>query len=327
MPDDVVLVTGGAGFIGSHLIHALALTGRRIVSLDTTPPTPVSEDIVGDAHASVRFVLADITDQDAIAKIFAESSPAEVIHIAAITNPVALRTNPRLALRVNVEGNINLLDSAVGAGTRRFIQFSSIGALPKPLYEPVDANHPVITAREGAGSGFYGASKIAAEAFALAYNANYGLDTRIVRPSAVYGLGMQWPIYIKPMVEGAVRGEPVRLETGGSFPRDYTHVEDVAGLTMAILEGPDSADRVFFAATGRELTTGAQLAGIVRRVVPGADIVIGNELSGDDNLEIRYRSRLSIDNARTQLGWQPRYKDLESGVAEYAGRYRALLAR
>jgi nucleoside-diphosphate-sugar epimerase len=325
MSEGLVLVSGGAGFIGSHLIRALVDSGRRVLSLDTASPGPAAEEVVGDAAAAVTYLVADITDAESVVGLFTRHRPSEVVHIAAITNPVALRSDPLLALRVNVEGSVRLMRAAAEAGTRRFVQFSSIGALPAPLYRPVDTNHPVITAREGAGSGFYGAAKIAAEAFAFAFHANYGLDTRIIRPSAVYGLAMQWPIYIKPMVEGAVRGEPVRLETGGSFPRDYTHVRDVAGLTVAVLDGPDDADRLFYAATGQDLTTGAQLAEIVRQVVPGADIKIGDALSNDDLLEIKYRSRLSIDSARTQLGWEPTYRDLIAGVTEYAHSYRRFL--
>jgi len=320
--EDLVAVTGGAGFIGSHLARALVTSERRVLSIDTAPPNAAAQCVVGDAASSVNYVLGDITDAAFVADLFASYRPAAVVHIAAMTNPVVLRTDPLLALRVNVEGNVRLMQAAVENGTRRFIQFSSIGALPTPLYRPVDANHPVITAREGAGSGFYGASKIAAEAFAFAFNSSYGLDIRIIRPSAVYGLAMQWPIYIKPMVEGAVRDKPVRLPAGGSFPRDYTHVHDVVGLTLAVLDGPDDADRVFYAATGRALTTGAQLAQLVRGVVPGADIEIGDELSDDDQLEIKYRSELSIENARTQLGWAPVYTDLAAGVAQYAAAYR-----
>ena len=116
-------------------------------------------------------------------------------------------------------------------GVERFVLFSTIGVIGRVLYEPVDANHPVLTARDGP-LGAYGAAKAAAEMFCLAYTQNFGLDTRIVRPSALYGFGMSWfaPNYIKNIVEPALEGEPVRLKTGGQVPRDYTHAADLASL-------------------------------------------------------------------------------------------------
>jgi nucleoside-diphosphate-sugar epimerase len=107
-------------------------------------------------------------------------------------------------------------------------------------------------ARSGPGSGAYGASKVAGEVFGFAFHQAYGLDVRIVRPSAVYGFGMQWHSanYMKQFVEPAVRGEPVRVSSGGKLPRDYTHVADVASLTMRVVDCPDDADRIFYAATG-----------------------------------------------------------------------------
>jgi UDP-glucose 4-epimerase len=131
---------------------------------------------------------------------------------------------------------------------------------------------------------------------------------------------------MKQFVEPAVRGEPVRLASGGPLPRDYTHVRDIASLTAAVLNAPGDADRVFYAATGQPLVTAAQAAKLVTELVPGADIEIGDVLSADDQVELGFRGVLSIDNARRQLGWEPRYGSLRDGVAEYVATYRAFLA-
>jgi nucleoside-diphosphate-sugar epimerase len=261
-----------------------------------------------------------------VTELLSDVHPDAVVHIASITNPVALQKNPFAALRVNVEGTFNVLEASRQLGVGRVIYFSSIGALPKVQYEPIDAAHPTILPSEGPGSSFYGASKLASEAFALAYHSTFGLDVRIVRPSAVYGLGMNWPIYIKPMVEGAVRGEAVSFNSGGPFPRDYTHVSDVASLVVALLDAPDTADRVFYAATGEPLVTAAELANIVKEVVPGAKITIADRLSPEDMLELRYRGRISIASNTEQLGWEPRYRLLADGVRAYVERYREFLA-
>ena len=152
----------------------------------------------------------------------------------------------------------------------------------------------------------------------FAYNQALGLDFRTIRPSAVYGLGMnQYVGPIKAMVENAVRGEPAHFEFGGAHPRPYTHVRDIARLVIAMLDAPDDADRIFYGATGGPLVTTTEVAQIVREIVPGADIEIGEELSEAEKPVVALRGELSIENARVQLDWEPRYAVIRDGVAQY----------
>ena len=223
---------------------------------------------------------------------------------------------------------MNVFEAARLFEVERVVQFSSIGVLPTVQYEPIDAAHPLVLATEGPGSGAYGAAKAAGELFAFAYRQAFGLDVRTIRPSAVYGFGMRWHSanYMKQFVEPAVRGEAVRLSSGGPMPRDYTHVLDVASLTATVLDAPDHADRIFFAATGEPLVTAAEAAAIVMELVPGASIEIANVLGPDDLDELAFRGVLSIENAREQLNWQPAYRSLREGIGEYVARYRAFIA-
>lgn len=321
------LITGGAGFIGATVAARLISDGWRTVSFDVKPIGAEARFILGRSADELLEERGSVDSTGVLMAVVARHRPDVIVHIAAITNPVAIETDAELAMRVNVAGTLNIYEAARIFGVQRCVYFSSIGALTSVRYEPIDANHPVITATEGPGSGFYGASKVAAEVFGLAYVTGFGLDVRIIRPSAVYGFGMQWPIYIKPMVEGAVRGVPVRFTSGASFPRDYTHVEDVASLTAAVLAAPEDADRIYYAATGQPLITAAEAAQVVREIIPDADIEVGEGLSHADELEIRYRGRLSIENAQQQLGWQPRYASFRDGVAQYVERYTAFIGR
>jgi nucleoside-diphosphate-sugar epimerase len=231
-------------------------------------------------------------------------------------------------MQVNVGGTLNALEAARLFGLKRVVYFSSIAVLPGLQYEPVDVNHPVLMAQEGPGESFYGAGKVASEAFCWAYRQAFGLDFIILRPSAVYGFGQGFPIFIKPMVENSVRGLPTRFETGREFPRDYTHVDDVAQLAVNAVDiAPEQVqDRVFYGATGQPLVTAGQVAELVKELVPGADIEIGSGLSEQDLVEIRYRGVLSIENAQEQLGFQPRFADIRDGVADYIATYRRYLA-
>jgi UDP-glucose 4-epimerase len=318
-----VVVTGGTGFIGSHAAAALAAEGADICLLDVAPLRDESAYVLRD-HAP-RVWLGGANDWAQTLACVKELEATDIVHLGAIGDPAPLHRNPQLALTVNLQGTINVLEAARLLGLQRVVYFSSIGVLPAAQYEPIDAAHPVLLPGEGPGSGAYGASKVAGEAFCFAYRKSYGVDFAVIRPSAVYGLGMRHPIFVKPMLEGSVRGEPVRLENGGTFPRDYTYVGDLASLTVALVEAVELETRIFYGATGRPLVTGRELAAAVARVVDGADIRIGDALTPEDELELRYRGVLSVEANERELGWRPRYS-LEDGLRAYAEGYRSYLA-
>lgn len=324
--DRPVLVTGGTGFIGTYVVKALVESGRRVVAFDVRGLTAEGRFVLGDLAGQVSVEEGSIDDWVRVLHAVKEHRPVDVVHLATITNPVYLFTNPMPGVRVNFEGTLHVLEAARLFDIRRIVYFSSIGVLPARQYEPIDTAHPIFLPREAVPAGVYGASKIAGEAFCFAYNQAFGTDFRTIRPSAVYGFGMQWPIFVKPMVEGAVRGETVRFESGGPFPRDYTHAADVASLAVACLDAPDDADRIFYGATGEPLVTAGDVARIVMELVPGSRIEIPDILTEADQMELPYRGQLSIEANRTQLGWEPRFKDIRDGLADYVERYRAFLA-
>ena len=325
---ETTLVTGGAGFIGSHVARQLAGRGDRVVLLDQRAPAGEAAWLLRPVADRVTFAHGSVDQWPDVMSAAAAHRPRSIVHTAAIGNPAAVQHKALLALRVNVEGSINVLEAARLFGVRRVVLFSSIGALPGIRYQPVDASHPVICNDEGPGSGFYGASKVAVEAFAYGHRQAFGTDFVVLRPSAVYGFGMQHPIFVKPMVEDAVHRRPTRFASGREFPRDYTHVEDVAQLTVRALDAPAVRvkDRIFYAATGEPLRTAGEVADIVRRLIPLADIEIGPGLSDADRLEIRYRGVLSIQSAREQLGYVPKYARLEDGIANYIEWYKRYLS-
>jgi len=326
--DRPVLITGGTGFIGSHVARALLDRARRVCLADIRGLSPEAQFVLGDHAATVPVEQASIENWPRLLEVVRHWRPRQIVHIGGIVDPLFLFKNPQVALRVNVEGTVNVLECARLSGVERVVYFSSIGVLPAVQYQPIDAAHPIILPRAGPASGAYGAAKVSGEAFCFAYHQAFGLDFRTIRPSAAYGFGMQWHSanYMKQFVEPAVRGETVRLASGGPLPRDYTHVRDIASLTAAVLDAPADADRVFYAATGQPLVTAAQAAKLVMELVPGADIAIGDVLSEDDQVELGFRGILSIENARRQLGWEPTYGSLRDGIAEYIAAYRAFLA-
>lgn len=321
------LVTGGAGFVGGHVVRALLDSGREVLVLDVRDFPPEGCFVLGERMGEVAFEQASVDDEALLFDLVAGFRPDEVVHMAMILDPAHLARARAGGFRVNVGGTVNVLEAVRAHGVRRLVNFSSIGVLPRVQYEPIDAAHPLVLAASGPGTAFYGAHKVAGEVLCYAYQHAHGVDFRTIRPSAVYGLGMnRFPGPIKDLVEGAVRGEQVRFEKGGKHPRDYTHAADVAGLVLAVLDGPDDADRIFYGATGEPLVTTTEVAALVNELIPGADVAIGEELSEQEIPVMELRGRLSIDNARDQLGWEPRYRSIRDGIVRYADDYRAYLA-
>jgi UDP-glucose 4-epimerase len=317
------LVTGGAGFIGGHLVRALLDTGRRVVVLDVRGFVPETRFVIGSEVDALPLEIASIGDQARVLDVFRVHRPDEVVHAGMILDPAYLATNRSTAFQVNVGGVINLVEAMIAFGVPRLVNFSSVGVLPRVVYTPIDANHPILLADAGPGTDFYGSTKVAAEAMLFAYHQALGFDFRTIRPSAVYGLGMnQYVGPIKAMVENSVRGEPAHFEFGGAHPRPYTHARDIAGLVVAMLDAPDDADRIFYGSTGAAMATTSQVAQIVRELIPEADVEIGEELSEAEKPVVALRAELSVENARTQLGWEPQYASLREGIEQYIEQYR-----
>jgi nucleoside-diphosphate-sugar epimerase len=320
-----VLVTGGSGFAGSYIIRALLDGGRSVVNYDLGDYRSESRFVIGADIDSVPFERGSIDDWPRVVEVFLRHRPAAVVHAGGIMDAAYLDEHPTIALRINVGGAVNLLEAArLLGGVGRFVFLSTVAVIGRKLYEPIDGNHPTVTANDGP-LGAYSAAKAAGEAFCFTYTQTVGLDTRIVRPSALYGFGMSWfaPNYVKNIVEPALLGESVRLATGGLVPRDYTNVVDLASLVVAILDGPDDADRVHFGATGEPLRTASDVVTLVRELIPGADVEIGNEWTEVDRAELPFRGQYSVAAARDQLGWSPRFADLRAGLEDYIARFQA----
>lgn len=323
-----VLVLGGTGFIGGYVSRALAADGRTVTAYARRAPSPEMQRVLAGESERITIAHGSIGNlPDLIAKV-QSIKPSAIVHVAANVDVPALLRDPYLAFVENVTGTINVFEAARLLGVRKVIFFSSIGVLPPRRYEPIDVDHPLILARRGPGTGSYGAAKASGELFAYAYNQAYDLDVRIIRPSAVYGFGMPWHSAnnIKELVEPAVRGEPAELASGGTLPRDYTHVQDVADLTIAILNAGDDTDRIFYAATGEALADANDIAKIIMDLIPGANISVSDVSTPLDEMEASFRGLLSIANAREQLNWAPKFTPLREGISEYISRYRDFLA-
>jgi len=248
-----------------------------------------------------------------------------MVHAAGLVGLEPSLAQPLATYQTNIMGLVHACEAARQLGMRKLVAISSNAAYHKGGDKLVETDPP-FSVTAGNPAGHYGTSKMAGEAIGLAYADFQDLDFVALRVTAIYGFGMRSPMYIKPMVENAVRGEPTRFAIGGPMKRDYTHVRDCCDAIVLALSAPHNepgAQRVLNVSAG-QAHTAADVAEMVRRVVPGADIAIGDALTPLEEQNVKMRAPLDISAAKRALGWSPNWP-LEKGIREYAERYRAFI--
>lgn len=233
------LVTGAAGFIGSHLVDALLRRGERVVGVDnfTSYYDPARKRRnVAWASEQPGFTLAeaDIRDAEALAALFAAHRPRRVAHLAAMPGPRPSIANPPLYEQVNVGGTVHLLELARRHGVESFLLASTSSVYGKteklPFEEGDRTDRPLSP---------YAATKKAAEVLAYTFHSLYGTPTSVVRFFTVYGPRGRPDMTPSLFVDKMVRGEPFVLFDGGvGLFRDYTYVDDIVAGVAAALDRP-----------------------------------------------------------------------------------------
>src|SRR5882724_463912 len=188
-------------------------------------------------------------------------------------------------------GLVHVCEAARQLGMRKLVSISSNAAYHKGAGERLTETDPPFSVTRGNPAGHYGTSKMAGEAIGIAYAGFQDVDYLALRITAIYGFGMRSAMYIKPVVENAVLRQPTRFATGGPMRRDYTHVLDCCDAIVLALDAPrlaPGAQRVLNVAAGNAFTA-AEVAAIVRRVIPSADIEIGDMLTPLEAQNVKMR--------------------------------------
>lgn len=317
-----VLITGGAGFLGAHAFNALHQAGHRVFIYDRASPAP---DMLFVAPALAQDLrIGAIDDLQRMAEVCRSDGIDAIIHMAALVGFEPSLQDPVAFYKTNVMGLVNVCEAARLAGVPRLVTISSSAVYHAAETEKLVETDVPFSVTRANPSAHYGTSKMAGEAIGMAYAEFHGLDFLSLRVSAIYGFGMRSALHIKPMVEDAVMGKPTRIATGGRMKRDFVHVLDVANALVRAL-GPDrrGAQRVLNVSSG-QLYRSSDLAAHVRRVIPSADIEIGEDLTTLEEENLKLRAPLDNSMARAVLGWAPRWR-IEGGLAQYADSFRAYL--
>jgi UDP-glucose 4-epimerase len=292
-----VLVTGGLGYVGRHLVERLAAEGRDVVSYN--------RDFVADAgEGRVRFVQGELYDLPRLVRTLERFGVERIVHTAAMSHPELSVELPITTFAANVDGTLHVFEAARMAGVRRIVCFSSesaYGNVAGAVRE--DARLRPTTP--------YGVTKAAGEMLADVYCDLYGLDLVSLRITEIYGPGNKMPQYLRAMILAAHAGRPYRLEAGGEQRFHFVRVEDVVEGVVRALDAERYGQRAYNLTGGPQLTL-EQAAELVREAIPGAEIELGpGPIAGLDQ-----HGPFDIEAARRDLGYEPRWPPHE-GIPAY----------
>ena len=306
-----ILVTGAAGFIGSHVAEALLARGETIAGLDNFndyyDPARKRANI-GLLMPNPRFTLheADVRNTEGMRRICSEGKFDAVIHLAAMAGVRYSMKNGPLYADVNVGGTVSLMEAMRDVGVRRVV-FVSSGAVygdqgEQPLVEEAtpDPRSP------------YAVSKIAAEYYVRTIGDLWGIETVSLRVFNAYGPGQNIPASHAPVIPNflrqAMRGSPLVIHGDGSQTRDYVFVDDVVSALISAATAPNLDDLVINVGSGREVS----IRELVRLVIDVTAVKAETILNPRSDPGVS-RMCADLSLARVKLGYQPHFS-LEQGL-------------
>lgn len=301
MRKKVILVTGGAGFVGSILVQRLLEKGHEVVVLDD-----LSNGKFENVPKAAYFHICDLSDAAALSVL--DQYPVEVvIHCAAQSSNAISFEEPVADLYSNQLATLNLLRYCHPRGIRRFLFTSSMSAYGQASSFPTlesDCCYP---------DSFYAVHKLASEHYLRIYAQEYGFETTVFRLYTTYGFGQNLDnvkqgllsIYLSYLLEG----ETLVVKGDGERIRDIVHVDDVVRAIELALERPESIGKIYNMATGETITIRSLIEGLIAGL--GKDpaaypVAWQGKTPGDP-----FRTHGSIEAARRDLGWEPQVSVLE----------------
>lgn len=306
-----ILVTGGAGFIGSHIVDALVDRGHRVTVLDD-----LSSGQEENLNRRAKFIKGDVASQKKLESVFKRVQPEAIFHLAGQINVRASVENPVLDAECNLLGSLRLMEMAAKTGVKKFIFSSTGGAMfgDQSNY-PAAENEPIMPLSP------YGLAKAGVEAYLKFYHRERGLPYTVLRYGNVYG-PRQNPhgeagviaIFISLMLEG----QTPTINGDGSQTRDYVYVGDVVKANLAALDA-ETANGIYHIGTGQETSVNTVFS-LVNGQFGNAFMPTHGEAKAG---EVK-RSALDTLKAKTDLGWSPEVT-LTEGIAATVTWFKARL--
>ncbi len=307
-----VLITGGAGFIGSHVCEALLQKGDEVFCIDNFDPYYERELKERNLRAlkgnsEFQFQEADVTSAD-LKQLLKENNIEKVLHLAARPGVRPSISDPFVYQKINVGGTLNMLEAAVSAEINNFVYVSSSSVYGncdktpwKEEYEPLPASP-------------YGASKLAGEIYVKAYSQLYGLNTSCLRYFSIYGPRQRPDLGIAKFTKAILEKEPVQMFGDGSTMRDYTYISDAVEATLSALDREFKFE-VFNIGNSNPVKLQQLIKLLEQSLGKNASIMQLPEQKGD--LRNTYGD---ISKATKLLGYSPKVR-IEEGINNYVNWY------
>ncbi|RMF61582.1 MAG: SDR family oxidoreductase [Calditrichaeota bacterium] len=303
-----VLITGGAGFIGSHIADRYLEMGHEVVIVDNLV-TGQRENI----PPAAKFYQVDIVDAEALSSVFQKEKPEIVSHQAAQMDVRKSVEDPVYDATVNVLGGINLMQNCIKYGVKKFIFASTGGAIyGEQDYFPADESHPLRPLSP------YGITKLTTEKYLYFYNQTYGLTYTVLRYANVYG-PRQNPHgeagVVAIFTSKILKDEQPIINGDGKQTRDYVYVADVVKANELALKNGDN--QIYNVGTGIETDVNTLFRKIVESIGKPVEEVHGPAKAGEQK-----RSVLDYSKIKKEMGWEPTYT-LEKGLQETVAFFKA----
>jgi dTDP-glucose 4,6-dehydratase len=308
----LAVVSGGAGFIGSHLCEALLDHGMRVLALDNFITGAPANLRTLEGHPDFAFRQANVNQG-----VFVDGDVRYVLHFASPASPPQYDANPIHTLKVGTLGTMNMLGLARAKGAT-FLLASTSEIYGDPLIHPQPESYWGNVNTIGP-RGCYDEAKRAAEAFAMAYHRAHQVDTRIIRIFNTHGPRMQVSDgrAVPNFMAQAIRGEPITVYGDGSQTRSLCYVSDLVRGVLAVLEKGD--EMPVNLGNPQEVTV-LQLAQTIVRLADSKSKIVHRELPVDDPKQ----RRPDITHARQLLGWEPQV-NLEDGLSRTLEYFRSVV--
>jgi len=313
------LVTGGLGFIGSHLCERLLIEGHRVSVIDNLDPfydlaIKYSNRDILSSFSNFSFILADIRDANSLREIKGDFT--HIVHLAAKAGVLPSLIHPLEYIQVNVLGTYNMLEFAKERGVRKFIYASSSSVYGNNINLPWKESDTGLLPIS-----VYATTKISGEQLGYTYAHVYGIQFLALRFFAVYGPRQRPDLAMHKFIKKILKNDVIQLFGDGSTSRDYTYVEDIVGAITAALGYNTSVFDVFNLGNNKSVTLLEMITAIENLIGKKARIQHIPLQSGDVQ-----HTLANIDKAKSLLGYKPEtllIKGIESfykwyqGIAEY----------
>jgi UDP-glucose 4-epimerase len=310
-----ILITGGAGFIGTTLARRL-VADNDVIAVDNLHRDTLSSTDLGE-EPRFSFHQADVLDAEAMREL--AQGATHIVHCAAIAGVDTVLESPVRTMRVNMIGTFNVLEAALATKDtlERIVEFSTSEVFGTHAINVREGNVSTIGS-VGEARWTYAVSKLAGEHMAHAYHDELGLPTATVRPFNVYGPGQTGGGAIRAFIEAALAGRDLTIHGDGSQIRSWCYVDDMVQGVLLCLERDEAVGQAFNIGNARSTVTVWDLAQRIKRLAGAPGEIVFQPLHYAD-VEIRIPN---VQKAREVLGFEPQV-ELDDGLQRTIAWYRA----